>query len=165
MKTWYVSLMTRFFISIGFVAICFIIFQFSRPPEPTPPSKEASATPLTESVPTTTDVVAMSTEQSTSSTTTTPETTEAAAPAESPTTVTLPTYSKETLARYNGEDPSLPIYIAFEGNVYDVTSGKKFYEPGGAYHFLAGTDGTLLLRTFGGDLIKQKYLVVGTYLD
>ena len=78
---------------------------------------------------------------------------------------TLPTYTKETLAAYDGTNPDLPIYLAFDGDVYDVTAGRKFYEPGGAYHFLAGTDGTLLLRTFGGDLIKEKYSVVGTYLD
>jgi len=78
---------------------------------------------------------------------------------------TLPTYTKETLAAYDGTNPELPIYLAFDGDVYDVTAGRKFYEPGGAYHFLAGTDGTLLLRTFGGDLIKEKYSVVGTYLD
>lgn len=98
----------------------------------------------------------------------TPTSTTALTPAEpTPTTqeITLPTYTKETLAQYDGENPDRPIYIAFEGNVYDVTAGKKFYEPGGAYHFLAGTDGTLLLRTFGGDLIKQKYPVVGSYLD
>ena len=75
----------------------------------------------------------------------------------------LPSFTKETLAQYDGTDPSLPIYLAFEGNVYDVSEGKKFYAPGGSYHFLAGTDGTRLLRTFGGDTIKKKYPVVGIY--
>lgn len=77
----------------------------------------------------------------------------------------LPIYTKASLAKYDGEDLSLPIYIALEGSVYDVSSGREFYAPGGTYHFLAGTDGTLLLKTFGGDLIKQKYPVVGTYQD
>lgn len=157
--------MTRFFISISLIAISFTVFQFWKPQEPTPPTEEADTTPATESVPVTTNVAATSTEQSTSSTTTAPKTTEVAKQPVEPAPAALPTYTKETLAQYDGTDPDLPIYIAFEGNVYDVTSGKKFYEPGGAYHFLAGTDGTLLLRTFGGDLIKQKYSVVGTYLD
>jgi predicted heme/steroid binding protein len=78
---------------------------------------------------------------------------------------TLPVFNAETLARYNGEDTSLPIYIAFEGNVYDVTLGKRFYEPGGAYDFLAGTDGTTLLRIAGGSTIKAKYPIVGTYTE
>ena len=84
--------------------------------------------------------------------------TEASNPAQS-----LPVYTQETLARYDGTDTSLPIYIAFEGNVYDVTAGKKFYEPGGAYHFLAGTDGTTLLLIAGGETIKKKYPIVGTF--
>ncbi len=78
---------------------------------------------------------------------------------------TLPSYTKETLLLYNGQNLDLPIYIALEGDVYDVTAGRKFYAPGGAYHFLAGTDGTILLRTFGADLIRKKYPIVGKYMD
>ena len=77
-------------------------------------------------------------------------------------TPTLPVITTESLAQYNGSDPSLPIYIAFEGLVYDVSEGSKFYAPGGAYNFLAGTDGTTLLRIAGGETIKKKYPVVGT---
>ncbi len=91
--------------------------------------------------------------------------TEASVPAttkERPQTVL--SFTKETLAKYNGVDPSLPIYIAFEGTVYDVTAGKTFYEPGGAYDFLAGTDGTELLHIAGGEIIKKKYPVMGIYV-
>lgn len=77
----------------------------------------------------------------------------------------IPTFTKDTLAIYDGTNLDLPIYIAFDGDVYDVTAGRKFYEAGGMYHFLAGTDGTTLLKTFGGDLIKEKYKVVGKYLE
>ncbi len=80
-------------------------------------------------------------------------------------TAELPVFTKESLARYDGTDASLPIYLAFEGNVYDVTEGKRFYEPGGAYDFLAGTDGTTMLRIAGGGIIKKKYPVVGTYVE
>jgi predicted heme/steroid binding protein len=75
----------------------------------------------------------------------------------------LQVFTEKTLSLYNGEDTSLPIYLAFEGLVYDVTSGKEFYGADGPYHFLAGTDGTKLLQLIGGDIIKRKYAVIGTY--
>lgn len=80
-----------------------------------------------------------------------------------PTPTTLPAYTTASLAQFNGEDPTLPIYIAFNGAVYDVTSGRKFYGPNGTYHFLAGSDGTSLLKIMGGDIIKKKYPVIGTF--
>ncbi len=82
---------------------------------------------------------------------------------EVPTEAPLPAFNTETLAQYNGADSSLPIYIAFDGDVYDVTLGRSYYEPGGAYAFLAGTDGTELLSVIGGDIIKKKYPVIGTF--
>ncbi len=54
------------------------------------------------------------------------------------------------------------ILLAFEGNIYDVSSGSAYYAPGGAYHFLAGTDATVMLRIAGGSIVKQKYPVIGT---
>lgn len=72
----------------------------------------------------------------------------------------LPVLSENELSNYNGENPDKPIYIALEGNVYDVTAGRKFYEPGGAYHSLAGKDSTTELKIFGGEIIKRKYPVV-----
>lgn len=78
-------------------------------------------------------------------------------------TESLPVYDTESLSVFNGEDTNLPIYIALEGKVYDVTEGKKHYEPGGHYNFLAGTDGTKPLKLFGGDTIKKKYPIVGTF--
>lgn len=44
------------------------------------------------------------------------------------------------LALYNGADPNLPIYVALNGTIYDVTAGKKTYGPGGMYHVFAGRD-------------------------
>lgn len=77
--------------------------------------------------------------------------------------VTPPSYSASSLAIFDGTDEAQPIYIALEGKVYDVTEGKKFYAVGGMYHFLAGTDGTTLLKVMGGDIIKKKYPVVGIF--
>ncbi|KAI8053711.1 cytochrome b5-like heme/steroid binding domain-containing protein [Syncephalis plumigaleata] len=49
-------------------------------------------------------------------------------------------FTEEELLQYTGKDPSLPIYIAINGEVYDVTEGRDYYGPGGSYHFFAGRD-------------------------
>lgn len=36
----------------------------------------------------------------------------------------------EHLARFNGTDPFLPLYLAIQGRVYDVSKGRDFYGPG-----------------------------------
>ncbi|KAI9782154.1 MAG: hypothetical protein M1816_001988 [Peltula sp. TS41687] len=46
------------------------------------------------------------------------------------------------LALYNGTDPSLPIYLALNGTIYDVSASPGIYGPGGGYAFFAGRDGT-----------------------
>ncbi|XP_035692675.1 neudesin-like [Branchiostoma floridae] len=51
-------------------------------------------------------------------------------------------FTKEDIARYNGEDESQPIYMAVKGVVFDVTSGKDFYGKGAGYNALAGKDAT-----------------------
>ncbi len=77
----------------------------------------------------------------------------------------LPEFNETSIAKYNGDDATLPIYIAFEGLVYDVSPGREFYEPGAVYHYFAGTDGTDVLRLVGGDIIQRKYKVVGTFVS
>ncbi|MCL5774891.1 MAG: cytochrome b5 domain-containing protein [Patescibacteria group bacterium] len=72
----------------------------------------------------------------------------------------LPTMKASELKAYDGTKPGQPIYIGFEGLVYDVTAGKKYYQKGGSYHFLAGKDSTADLRVVGGSIIKEKYPVV-----
>jgi predicted heme/steroid binding protein len=69
--------------------------------------------------------------------------------------------SQSELVRHNGTDPTLPIYIAVNGIVYDVTAGKKFYQEGGAYHFIAGTDATKALEPVGTEIITNKYKAIG----
>ncbi|KAF2087155.1 cytochrome b5, partial [Saccharata proteae CBS 121410] len=44
------------------------------------------------------------------------------------------------LTAYSGADPALPILLALNGSIYDVTAGRHFYGPGGGYHFFAGRD-------------------------
>lgn len=46
----------------------------------------------------------------------------------------------EQLTRYDGTDPSLPILLALNGTIYDVSAGSRVYGPGGSYHVFAGKD-------------------------
>lgn len=73
--------------------------------------------------------------------------------------------TSEEIKEYNGTDSELPIYIALDGYVYDVSEGRKFYEEGGAYDYLAGKDSTKELSLIGGDIIKRKYPIIGTYIE
>ncbi|XP_057433079.1 probable steroid-binding protein 3 [Lotus japonicus] len=51
----------------------------------------------------------------------------------------------QQLSQYNGTDPSKPIYVSVKGRVFDVTTGKSFYGPGGAYAMFAGRDASRAL--------------------
>lgn len=44
------------------------------------------------------------------------------------------------LATYDGTDPSKPLYLAINGTIYDVSSNRRTYGPGGSYHYFAGCD-------------------------
>ncbi|OJD23272.1 hypothetical protein ACJ73_05378 [Blastomyces percursus] len=46
------------------------------------------------------------------------------------------------LALYNGTDPSLPIYIAINRTIFDVSANPRIYGKGGGYNTLAGVDAT-----------------------
>lgn len=50
--------------------------------------------------------------------------------------IVLREYSKEELSRCTGADPSTPILVAIKGKIYDVTRGRSFYGPGGAYPYM-----------------------------
>lgn len=39
------------------------------------------------------------------------------------------------LRNHDGSDPALPMYIAIQGTVFDVSTGKAFYGPDGVYPF------------------------------
>lgn len=46
------------------------------------------------------------------------------------------------MSLYNGTDPSLPIYLAVNGSIFDVSANPAIYGPGGSYNFFAGRDAT-----------------------
>ncbi|ORY94772.1 cytochrome b5-like heme/steroid binding domain-containing protein [Syncephalastrum racemosum] len=49
-------------------------------------------------------------------------------------------FSEEQLLKYDGSNPNLPIYLAIDGDVFDVTEGAGWYALGGSYHHFAGRD-------------------------
>jgi len=51
-------------------------------------------------------------------------------------------FSKEELSKYDGIEKGVPIYLAIIGDVFDVSTGAKFYKKGRSYHHFAGRDGS-----------------------
>jgi predicted heme/steroid binding protein len=46
------------------------------------------------------------------------------------------------LSTYDGSNPDLPIYLAINGTIFDVSAGRRTYGPGGSYSVFAGRDAT-----------------------
>ncbi|KAK9100106.1 hypothetical protein Scep_023536 [Stephania cephalantha] len=53
--------------------------------------------------------------------------------------------SSDQLKQFDGTNPDKPIYVAIKGRVFDVSSGKTFYGPGGSYCSFAGRDASRAL--------------------
>lgn len=71
-------------------------------------------------------------------------------------------FTLEDLKKYNDTDPKKPIYMGYEGMVYDVSAGAGFYSAGKTYNYLTGRDATAELNEVGvGEIIVRKYPVVG----
>ncbi|CAI9274891.1 LOW QUALITY PROTEIN: probable steroid-binding protein 3 [Lactuca sativa] len=51
----------------------------------------------------------------------------------------------DQLKQYDGTDPSNPIYIGVKGRIFDVSTAKSFYGPGGSYAMFAGKDASRAL--------------------
>ncbi|KAL9254675.1 Membrane steroid-binding protein 2-like protein [Drosera capensis] len=49
------------------------------------------------------------------------------------------------LREYDGSDERKPLLMGIKGNVYDVTSGRMFYGPGGPYSMFGGKDASRAL--------------------
>ncbi|KAG6866012.1 hypothetical protein C0991_009684 [Blastosporella zonata] len=59
-------------------------------------------------------------------------------------------FSERVLAQHDGSVIGRPIYLAIDGDVYDVSKGAA-YQPGGSYAILAGVDAA---RAFGTGCFK-----------
>ncbi|KAF9224348.1 cytochrome b5 [Gyrodon lividus] len=55
-------------------------------------------------------------------------------------------FSESYLLTFDGTDLDKPLYLAIDGDVYDVSSNRGTYGPGGSYHTMAGVDAA---RSFG----------------
>ncbi|KAG9127414.1 hypothetical protein FRC07_014093 [Ceratobasidium sp. 392] len=54
-------------------------------------------------------------------------------------------YTLEQLKEFDGSDASKPLYLAIKGTVFDVSSKRDMYGPGGSYALLAGKDASVAL--------------------
>ncbi|KAG0153873.1 hypothetical protein PDIDSM_1252 [Penicillium digitatum] len=52
------------------------------------------------------------------------------------------TLTSSQLSLYNGTDANLPLYVAVNGTIFDVSANRMIYGPGGSYNFFAGRDAT-----------------------
>ncbi|EMR63448.1 putative membrane-associated progesterone receptor component 1 protein [Eutypa lata UCREL1] len=73
-----------------------------------------------------------------------------------PPAVVFRTFTPRALLPYNGTD-GMPVYLAVRGRVFDVTSGRNFYGPGGPYENFAGRDASrgLSLHSFDEDVLTK----------
>eukprot|EP00128_Syssomonas_multiformis_P008675 Colp12_sorted_trinity150504_noHs@14818 len=62
-------------------------------------------------------------------------------------------FTLDELAKYDGSNPDLPIYLSFNHHVYDVTAGSKYYGKDGGYNVFAGRDATRAFAT--GDFVND----------
>ncbi|PQE17050.1 membrane-associated progesterone receptor component 1 protein [Rutstroemia sp. NJR-2017a BBW] len=56
-----------------------------------------------------------------------------------PTPIIFQTFTPPTLLPYSGQN-NTPVYLAVRGRVFDVSTGRNFYGPGGPYENFAGRD-------------------------
>jgi membrane-associated progesterone receptor component len=76
-------------------------------------------------------------------------------PREPPATV-FKTFNPHTLLPYDGNN-GMPVYLAVRGKVFDVTSGRNFYGPGGPYANFAGRDASrgLACQSFDEEMLTK----------
>lgn len=79
----------------------------------------------------------------------------AALPKDTP-PVVFKTFTPRTLLPFNGQEGA-PVYLAVRGQVFDVSSGRNFYGPGGPYENFAGRDASrgLACGSFDEDMLTK----------
>ncbi len=73
-----------------------------------------------------------------------------------PQPIVFRTLTPPELKPFNGEN-NTAVYLGVRGNVFDVTSGKNFYGPGGPYENFAGRDASrgLACGSFDEDMLTK----------
>ncbi|XP_023013165.1 membrane-associated progesterone receptor component 1 [Leptinotarsa decemlineata] len=66
-------------------------------------------------------------------------------------------FTVEELKKYDGTQEDGRVLVAVNGNVYDVTRGKRFYGPGGPYAAFGGRDASRGLATFNVTASGEGY--------
>jgi len=61
-------------------------------------------------------------------------------------------FSESQLAKFDGSNEHLGVYVALDGDVYDVSKNRRTYGPGGSYAFMAGKDAA---RAFATGCFKE----------
>jgi predicted heme/steroid binding protein len=54
------------------------------------------------------------------------------------------TLTPEQLARFDGSDRWLPVYVGILGEVYDVSKNRRIYGQGGSYNMMWASTSPLL---------------------
>ncbi|KAM4067014.1 cytochrome b5-like heme/steroid binding domain-containing protein [Hirsutella rhossiliensis] len=77
--------------------------------------------------------------------------------APSPPPTVFRTYTPRTLLPFDGNGPAGLVYLAVRGDVFDVSSGRNFYGPGGPYANFAGRDASrgLACGSFDEDMLTE----------
>ncbi|KAG0242281.1 hypothetical protein BGW41_004495 [Actinomortierella wolfii] len=72
----------------------------------------------------------------------------------------------QELAQYDGSDATKPIYVAIKGIVFDVSSKRETYAPGGGYHVFAGKDASKM-ETLNNwvTFFEKRYPIVGKVVN
>ncbi|KAI4254606.1 MAG: hypothetical protein L6R42_007124 [Xanthoria sp. 1 TBL-2021] len=73
-----------------------------------------------------------------------------------PPPIVFRTFTPPMLKPYNGEN-NMPVYLAVNGKVFDVSNGRNFYGPGGPYENFAGRDASrgLACGSFDEDMLTK----------
>ena len=73
-----------------------------------------------------------------------------------PPPIVFKTFTPPTLLPYNGQN-DMPVYLAVRGRIFDVSSGRNFYGPGGPYENFAGRDASrgLACGSFDADMLTE----------